>query len=90
MSNRIIVPVVYDFEVMIKVSTRTGQSEMRIRNRSNKQITMWQVAGLLVEHASTTMKSLLTTGKVIQTPFTTEEEQKEVINDQQAGGENAS
>jgi len=89
MPNRIIVPAHFDFELIIKVDTNGGQSELQIRNRSHKQVTMWQIVGLLIEHASTITKSLLTTGKVIQSPLqeqTTEQSTESKVN----GGENAS
>lgn len=68
MSNRIIVPANYSVEVIIKVDPSNGQSELMIRNRSNVQIGMMQIAGLLIEHAANVMRSLLTTGRVSFTP----------------------
>jgi hypothetical protein len=59
MANRIIVPANYTFEVIIKLDPANGQSELQVRNRSNQQISMWQVAGMLAEHTANIMKSLL-------------------------------
>jgi hypothetical protein len=72
MTNRIVIPANFTFEVIIKVDPVNGQSELLIRNRSKVQISMWQVAGLLAEHTSVVMKSLLA-GKVKQEPAIIEE-----------------
>lgn len=63
MSNRIIVPANYTFELIIKLDPVKGQSELQVRNRSNIQITMWQIAALLAKHTAHVMDSLLS-GKV--------------------------
>jgi len=68
MSNRIIVPANYTIEVIIRVDPVNGQSDLMVRNRSKIQLTMWQIAGLLTEHAAHVMHTLLTNGKVKQTP----------------------
>jgi hypothetical protein len=71
MTNRIVVPANYTIEVIIKLDPVNGQSELLVRNRSNVQIGMWQIAGLLAEHTANVMKSLLM-GKVKQTPPATQ------------------
>ena len=87
MVNRIIVPANYTFEVIIKVDPTNGQSELQIRNRSGINITMWQVAALLSEHATSILKSLIT-GKLKQMPA--QEEQKQQPPTGGDGGANAS
>jgi hypothetical protein len=62
MKNRIIVPANYTFEVIIKVDPSNGQSELHVRNRSSMQIGQLQIAGLLMEHATNVMRTLLTKG----------------------------
>lgn len=89
MPNRIIVPANFTFEVILRVDPVNGQSEMVIRNRSGRQITMWQVAGLLVTHASNTINSLLTTGKVQETPIP-DNTVEPLPESKPNGGENAS
>lgn len=69
MTNRIVIPANYTFEVIIKVDPVNGQSELMVRNRSKVQITMYQVVALLIEHASHAMKSLMTgTVKQVRVP----------------------
>lgn len=62
MTNRIIVPTNYTFELIIKVDPRNGQSELQVRNRSSMQIGQLQIAGLLMEHATNVMRTLLSQG----------------------------
>lgn len=71
MTNRIIVPANYSIEVTVKLDPRTGQSELQIKNRSTTQISMMQVAGMLIEHAANLMRTLLTKGGIVGTPFET-------------------
>jgi hypothetical protein len=59
MQNRIIVPAHYDVDVLIKFDPIKGQTELQIRNRGKIQVSMWQVAALLAEHASSLIKSLI-------------------------------
>ena len=59
MQNRIIVPANYMIDVVIKFDPSNGRTELQVRNRSNVQFTMWQVAGLLAEHTASLMRSLL-------------------------------
>ena len=67
MANRIIVPAHFDFEIVIRLDTNNGESDLQLRNRSKKQISMLQVVGMLAEHTAHIMKVLLTTGKVMET-----------------------
>lgn len=89
MSNRIIVPANYTFEVILKVDPTNGQSEMQIRNRSNIQVTMWQVVGLLVEHTATLTKTLLSGKNIQRQPITEPEQQTEPLKSVGGGGEHA-
>ena len=56
--NRIIVPANYDIEVTIAFDSRSGQTELRIKN--GKPINMLVVAGLLSNHASELLKQIIT------------------------------
>ncbi len=70
MTNRIIVPANFTIEVIIKIDPRNGQSELHVRNRSAVQLGQLQIAGLLLEHATNVMRTLLTQGQlnVLQVP----------------------
>lgn len=76
MSNRIVVPANFTVEVVIKLDPVTGRSELQVRNRSKVQFTTWQVAGLMLEHATNMFRSLLA-GTLKQTPL--EENKTEVV-----------
>ncbi len=64
MTNRIIVPTNYTFELIIKVDPRNGQSELQVKNRSSVQVGSLQIAGLLMEHATQIMRTLLSQGRL--------------------------
>lgn len=72
--SRIIVPASYNVEIKLLFDSNTGQSELQVRNISKVNIvnlTMIQLAGLLIEHASNILRKIAS-GKPIQI-----EEQKE-------------
>ena len=61
--NRIIVPANFTVDIIIRYDPIKGGTELQIRNRSNLQISMFQIAGLLAEHNSQIMRNLLS-GKI--------------------------
>lgn len=63
MQNRIIVPAHYDVDIVIKYDTIKGHTQLEVKNRGKMQLTMWQIAGLLSQHAASLIQSLLN-GKV--------------------------
>lgn len=64
MSNRIVVPANYTFELLVRLDPKNGQSELQVKNRSNVNIGQLQIAGLLMEHATNVMRTILTRGQL--------------------------
>lgn len=58
--NRIIIPANYSIKIEIGLDPNNGQTELKLINRSGKNISMLQIAALLAEHNSSILKSLLT------------------------------
>lgn len=57
--NRIIVPAKYNVRIEIKYDTRTGQSELQMKDGS-APISNLVAAGLLISHADGILKTLIT------------------------------
>jgi hypothetical protein len=55
----IIVPNPYDLEIHVLFNTRNGNTELRMKSQTLKQINMLQVAGVLSEHASSLLRQLV-------------------------------
>lgn len=82
MQNRIIVPANYTIELVIRLDPVKGQSELQVRNRTKSNLSMLQVAGLLMEHAANVMRSILA-GNVKLTKV--EEQLEQLTEDVESG-----
>lgn len=64
----IIVPNPYDLEIHVLFNTRNGNTELRMKSTTLKEINMLQVAGVLSEHASAVLRQLVS-GTIKATPI---------------------